>query len=167
MTRETQNNPAEEEPSSIDHPDGNIATNETTQSDPVLQKDPLSEPDPPNALLSPARLRQGLVQAATLTSEFAKKFSTVIKGDYSVVLSPYAAYALRVLAVLVLVLSVFNPVFSLGETGIVAWVQTVALNIAVAFGLFVVAEVVLIQRDIASALKAIAEQSHKDAKDDG
>jgi hypothetical protein len=82
---------------------------------------------------------------------------TFIKGDYQFVLHPFAAYALRIVAVVIAVLTLFSPAVETALFGFVGWIINLVLNLVIAFGLFVLAETLLMQKDIAQALKKIAD----------
>ncbi len=112
-------------------------------------------PEDKGSLLHTERLGTVLNYTGTFVAELAKRTSTFIKGDFSFVVSPYAAWGLRTVALFIALLSLFNPVLETGGTGLIGWIQDVLANLVLAFGLFVIAEVMLVQADIAKALNSL------------
>jgi hypothetical protein len=99
-----------------------------------------------------------LGSAVQFTSMYFGAMLNIIKGDFSLVLSPWAAYAIRVVALVVAVFAVFDPFITTASSGFLGWVQDSVVNLVFALGLFVIAEVVLVQRDISETLKSISNQ---------
>ena len=87
------------------------------------------------------------VNVVEFTGERSKEIGTLIRGDYSYVLSPSAAYLIRIVALILVSFSLFDPFISARNAGFLGWVQDLVINGVFAYFLFVVAEIVQVQRD--------------------